>query len=199
LLAYALTAALPGEASAQGAAANDHSNWLLRLYVNAYSQGSTDKTPQDPNGNSNSKPFGNDGASLELILYRHVGLAVSQDYESRNYDDPSGNTIHERWVSTYYSLTGYAFDPGPGWNLFGGASTGTIDRYTAEVNGVQSAPTNPAHDLPLTRYYAGIDLAFKRIGFRFSYIQSQASKTISGQQLALNQTLDVLSVFIPFN
>ena len=52
-----------------------------------------------------------------------------------------------------------------------------------------------SHLLPT---YARVDLAFERIGFRFAYIQSESSDTISGQKVELNQTLQVLSVFVPF-
>lgn len=186
-----------GLAQAQDAAA---SNLQLRLYINAYSAGQIEKTPQDPNGDQKSKTFGNDGASLELILYKHVGLSISQDYQGRNYTDTLGNDVKERWVSTYYNLTGYLKEAGKNrWNFFLGASSGTVDRYTAEVNGFASPPTDPARNLDLTRYFGGIERAFQRVGFRASYIQSQASGTVSGQKLELNQTIEVLSIFVPFN
>ncbi len=187
-------------AQAQGAGNDAASNFQLRLYINAYSSGQIDKTPQDPNGDQKAKTFGNDGASLELILYKRVGVSVSQDYQGRNYTDSAGNDVKERWISTYYNLTGYLKEAGKDrWNFFVGAGTGTVDRYEAEVNGFSSPPTDPARNLDLTRYFGGLEYAFQRIGFRAAYIQSQASGTISGQKLELNQIIEVLSIFVPFN
>jgi len=175
-------------------------NLQLRLYVNAYTAGQVSQTPQDPNGNASGERPGNDGASLELILFRHVGLSFTQEYERRHFTDAAGNDVKEQWTNSFYSLTGYlkAARRG-GWNLFLGASTGTIDRYDAQVNGIGTAPAGPARNLPLTRTFGGFELAFQRIGFRAQVIQSEASDTVAGQKLSLNQTLQVLSVFIPFN
>jgi hypothetical protein len=143
---------------------------------------------------------GNDGAALELIFFRRIGLAVAQDIESRHSSDGAGNDLKERWTNSYASLTAYLREAGRGrWNVFLGASSGTVDRYVALVNGAGSAPTDPARNLPLTRTFGGLELVFQRIGFRAQVVRSEAADMVSGQKLALNQTLQVLSVFIPFN
>ena len=193
----------PGLAQAQRAANGQNgaaSNFQLRFYVNAFSASQVDKTPVDPDGDQKSKTTGNDGAGLELILYKRVGLSVSQDYQGRNFTDSAGNEVKERWVSTYYNVTAYLKEAGKSrGNFFLGAGTGTVDRYDAEINGFSTAPMNPARNLDLTRYFAGVEYAFQRIGFRAAYIKSESSGTVSGQKYELNQTLQVLSVVVPFN
>jgi hypothetical protein len=192
-------ACLAGAARAQAQEARS-SNVQLRLYVNAFTAGKIDKTPVDPNGTFDGHVPGNDGAALELILFRHVGLSIAQDFESRHSTDGAGNDLKEKWTNTYTSLTVYVREAGRNrWNLFLGASSGTVDRYAALVNGVASPSTDPARNLPLTRAFGGLELVFQRIGFRAQVVQSEAADTITGQKVHLNQTLQVLSVFIPFN
>jgi hypothetical protein len=172
----------------------------LRLYVNALTAGKITKTPADPNGTFSGNSFGSNGATLEFIILRHAGLSVSQQFEERHTTSPAGVDTKEDWVNTYYSLTAYVFATGHGrGNIFAGYSTGTVDRYTEKQAGMTVPPFNPARNLPLTRTFAGLDYTFNRIGFRAEWVQSEAADKISGQKVNLNQMLQVLSVYIPFN
>ncbi|MFI5399742.1 MAG: hypothetical protein ACHQZQ_01655 [SAR324 cluster bacterium] len=172
----------------------------LRLYVDALTVGSIDKTPADPDGRFSGSSFGSDSATLEAILYGHIGLSISQQYEYRKYTNQAGLDTQENWVNTYYSLTGYLRSAGHDRaNGFLGYSAGTVDRYTEKSNGTPVAPFNPARNLPLTRLFAGVEYTFERIGFRVEWVQSEASAKVSGQKANLDQTLQVLSAYIPFN
>src|SRR5579862_5514634 len=144
-------------ARAQGAGGSD-SDFQLRLYIMALTGGSIDKTPADASGNFKTKNFENNGATLEMILYRHIGLSVSQEYEDRRFTNTSGQATAEDWVDTYYSLTAYLLATGHHkGNLFAGYSSGTVDRYTEKLNGTPMSPYDPARNLPLTRVFAGVE------------------------------------------
>lgn len=191
-------ALLAGAAHAQQGDAD--ADLQLRLYVDALTAGSIDKTPADPAGAFSKRSFGSNGATLEAILFGHIGLSVSQQYEYRKYTNLAGLDTQEDWVNTYYSLTAYLRSAGhKRANAFLGYSTGTVDRYTEKLNGIPALPLSSARNLPLTRLFAGVEYTFERIGFRAEWVQSEASAKISGQKVNLDQTLQVLSVYIPFN
>jgi len=196
-LAVAL-ALLAGAACAQQADAG--ADFQLRLYVDALTGGSIDKTPADPAGTFSKRSFGSNGAALEAILFGHIGLSISQQYEYRKYVNQAGLDTQEDWVNTYYSMTAYLRSTGrKGANVFAGYSAGTVDRYTEKLNGTPALPLSTARNMPLTRLFAGVEYTFERIGFRAAWVQSEASAKISGQKVNLDQTLQVLSVYIPFN
>ena len=172
----------------------------LRLYVSAITAGTIAKTPADPNGDFSGHAFASNGATLELIVASRIGISISQQYEDRHYTDRAGVDTKEDWIDTYYSLTAYARPTGHRRaNAFAGYSMGTVDHYTEKQSGVAVRPFDPARNLPLTRLFAGFDYTLDRIGFRAEWVQSEAADKFSGQRVNLNQTLQVLSVYIPFN
>ena len=172
----------------------------LRLYVNALTAGKIAKTPADPLGDFSTHSFGSNGATLEFIVMRHLGLSISQQFQDRHYTNKAGVDTREDWINTYYSLTAYARATGHRrGNAFLGYSTGTVDHYTEKQAGTSVPPFDPARNLPLTRVFAGFEYTFDRIGFRAEWVEFDSADKISGQKVNLNQTLQVLSVYIPFN
>jgi hypothetical protein len=198
-LATALTA-FAQIAHAQGKGAGPDADYQLRLYVMAYTAGKIDKSPADPNGNFASHDFEANGATLELIFFGRVGASISQQFDGRTFNNTVGQKVREDWSNTYYSLTAYARPAGRHRaNAFVGYGNGTIDRYTEKLNGVTTSPYDPAKDLPLTRLFAGVEYAGERMGIRAEYAQLDSNSKVQGQSSKFSQTLQVLSLFIPFN
>jgi hypothetical protein len=200
LAVTAVCLAAAATAQAQRNAGGPDPDYQLRLYVMAYTAGKIDKTPADPNGSFASHAFEANGATLELIFFGRVGASISQQFDDRTFTNAAGQKVREDWSNTYYSLTAYARPAGRHrGNAFIGYGNGTIDRYTEKLNGTSTSPYDPAKDLPLTRIFGGVEYAGERMGIRAEYAQYDSSSKVQGQSSKFSQTLQVISLFIPFN
>lgn len=185
---------------ATGASAQDASH-LVRLYVSPANQGQVRETPADPDAElaEEAVPLARK-ADLELILWRRLGLSVTRQSVVRRFELSDGREVKDRSVSTAYNLTLYALQSRHNaFNLFLGGGTGAVEEYEARVDGEPLNLEPFDRGLPLRRAFAGIEYTFRRLGVRLEVVREQAHREKDDREADLNQTLQYLTFYIPFN
>jgi hypothetical protein len=182
-------------------ASRAESNQLLRFYYSPAATGRILESPADPKGKDSGAAVDSTWkGDLELILFRRLGIGGSRQNVLREYQNSAHQAVHEEWVQYSYNLTLYLREAGyDRFNAFLGGGGGNVERYQFSFDKVRQDTPKRDSNMPLTRWFGGIDYTFQHIGFRYEYSAVTVEKKTPGFKDHLNQAYHHIGFFIPFN
>lgn len=204
LVALLLALALPWSARGQ------EPSVFVRLYYSSWMLGKVRVSPLDPQGalTETQRLTQNPKAELEAIFLGRFGISFSRQKLHRGFQDTAGVTtgcatapcvVEENAVHEAFNLTLYgrrvAHDQ---FNLFIGGGAGKVD-YDFSSDGTRLDEAERHKEMSLSRWFAGVEYSFDRIGFRLEWSRARARKSFQDQQAELDETFQYLTVFIPLN
>ncbi len=143
-----------------------------------------------------------------MIFLGHLGLSFSRRKLQRSFRDELGVSpgctappceVSEEAVQQSLNATLYAFEMAHNqFNLFAGGGAGQVD-YDLRVDGVKQSRGEVFDNLSLSRWFAGVEYSFERIGFRLEIGSSRAHKELVGQSAEIEERFRYFTVFIPLN